>query len=793
MLAVSFLVFVVPVYSQDPMDVNVVNIPHVLVDDVLDHSLVVEKPVPVVNVYKKCSSRNPKPTCDDIVLFSCVDGGVIEKGQDEETFYWRCETTCIPGDDVGASVTLNRRQSGECSFKKPQCGDVDSWNNVTTAEGRWSCNDVSMHIERLEQRVDLKLIDGTETGRDVYDRWQCGRSTGGNLNSIVLSDICEKEVPKRGECSFETKYTCKPGDSVVGLLEENDLDRWQCVGNNYDSDTGDFRGVFPYYRKDYVTTQCQLSKEPTPDWCDLEGEWPGCSPGRISNLEHSVNGLTSTWRCANEDGAFVSCSKSNLESGFTPPPPPTDGDVKTEGTVSPVYAVKAGIDQRWRSGDGKEITLTWKKPESIKVGDTGKYQYGMYDGGEERWVWKDVPESDLQTTTTYTITTDSITNTPLDPDVRYSLRVRAVGLEVPVTSGSGSAQNMCGSREERLRALVPEFFIDKGGVCTVGDSVLGGKYKTSGCKLGNIAQEDADFIVSRSGGEVKNHLIVYVTCRFGSVVKGNDGKPVLDENEKRVLDPTEEYDERVTVHLLPYQDNVSFSVDGKSFFDSFALSKTRYGDSVECEIDRVCDKDTPDIDGDKKICDETQEEIENADPSLFFSSYILDQDLKTDIVTISRINPIFNTLASVLETVMGKYDIPLYYDAPDRGKIMGASVYLTYLWGHYTGLIKMPYYSINSLLSSPLLNISASFLDPDASRARNEVIQDQNNKDLERYEILSHIFATESDPRFREQNFGFMTPEEARGEYINAYEGRLKYYIGSSLGSFIFKVPSGYR
>ena len=769
--------------EEDPVQSRVVNkkddpVPSIITD-ILDHSLIVEKPVPVVNVYKKCTPSGPR--CNGDALFGCVGGGVIEKGEDKNYFYWRCQSTCIPGDPIEAAVNLNHRQSGPCKFQKPLCG-----KKIDTPEGRWTCENFN-HLRHLEQEiVEVRDSGGAEVATIIYDRWQCGRSTGGDVSNVVFSDICKKIVPvetgcdslsdslvNKGSCmSFggcgDKKDTCAyDKNQVVESGENSEYYTWSCIGD-YDTGLEDessgnylFWGGLPYYTKDYVTASCRASKIPM---CDETKALPDCLSGNIEDLRSTAGGWT--WLCVSGSEEPDSCSKSRTLRGASQDPPNDDDDDPTVSSVE-VEEVASDNIQASRNANGDEITLLWSLPQTAQPIE--KYQYSV-DNGE---TWVDIPDSDASTTS-YTILS-------LNPNIEYLVRVRAVlsdedggqgeGQISPLDDFSGTSSNVnaCGSREDRLQASVPDFFYKKENQygCKVESAVpaFGGKYRKTDCILGNVVQEDATFIISRKGGHLNSHLLVYVTCRFGT--EGESG----EEDDFSPSQGTRT--ERLTVRLLPHQETVSFSVDGEIYPDSSELEGIPYGDAVQCVVEQIAyDKNLTDI----------------GPPS--FVPHILDEGAKSDTVVISRIEPQEKTLASVLRGVMRKNNIPEVRRAPERREIVGAAVYLTYLWGHYTGLIRMPRHSIEGLLSSP----AASIVDTsDYGEKMLVLMENRDNEDLQRYQVLNHLFASESDPRFRLQNFGLMIPKEAQDEYVNSYEDKLKYHAGTSIGNFMFKVPAAYR
>ena len=125
--------------------------------------------------------------------------------------------------------------------------------------------------------------------------------------------------------------------------------------------------------------------------------------------------------------------------------------------------------------------------------------------------------------------------------------------------------------------------------------------------------------------------------------------------------------------------------------------------------------------------------------------------------------------------------------AESRVDKVAHALFYTYVWGWYTLLIEMPYYSIQDLLSHPPVSLSASSL---------EITQDiqQDKEVLQRYRLLSSLFADPEKEEFQTKNFGFLTPQEALDAYEDSYDSRFSGYLGRALGRFLSLVPrSEYR
>ena len=67
------------------------------------------------------------------------------------------------------------------------------------------------------------------------------------------------------------------------------------------------------------------------------------------------------------------------------------------------------------------------------------------------------------------------------------------------------------------------------------------------------------------------------------------------------------------------------------------------------------------------------------------------------------------------------------------------------------------------------------------------------SRGFQRYRKLASLFVDESDGRFRTENFGFLTPDEAQKKYINNYGNRFDAYFSRALGGFLQELPVPYR
>lgn len=310
----------------------------------------------------------------------------------------------------------------------------------------------------------------------------------------------------------------------------------------------------------------------------------------------------------------------------------------------------------------------------------------------------------------------------------------------------------CTSSVDRLGTVVPEFFEH----CIVGEEVLGDRYIETDCRMGTIHQDDAVFYVRRKGGDLSKKLTVNLDCGYVEVdSRDSDENPVSTDIFDSSFSSTLRSVRSVRVDLLPNQSFVSFLVP--RLVSNVAIPQNT---AIRCTIDK----------------------------GGLDSTYIADPDALTDFVEISGPallgNPAF---ANVLKVVMDKYKVPRAEESDLRTHISAASVFFTYLWGHYAGFIRMPRYSIQGLLTAPQISISGG--------ADEEVVETQrkNEIDLRRYRLLAGLFTPEYDPRFVEKHYGFLTPDEAREEYENSHANRFRDDLGTALANFMFKVPDAYR
>ena len=125
--------------------------------------------------------------------------------------------------------------------------------------------------------------------------------------------------------------------------------------------------------------------------------------------------------------------------------------------------------------------------------------------------------------------------------------------------------------------------------------------------------------------------------------------------------------------------------------------------------------------------------------------------------------------------------------AESRVDKVAHALFYTYVWGWYTLLIEMPYYSIQGLLSNPPVILSGSSIEVSQDLLRNQEV-------LQRYRLLSSLFADLEEDDFETKNFGFQTPQEVLDAYEDSYDSRFSGYLGRALGRFLSLVPrSEYR
>lgn len=167
-----------------------------------------------------------------------------------------------------------------------------------------------------------------------------------------------------------------------------------------------------------------------------------------------------------------------------------------------------------------------------------------------------------------------------------------------------------------------------------------------------------------------------------------------------------------------------------------------------------------------------------------YEKTLIDKDKLTATVTVSE-HQKGNTLHDRMSNLLS-------VNADERIKKMEAALYYTYFLGWHTGFIRMPYFSIQDMLSA----LPYTVPDPDGKGRSNSasVLQAlNNNANLRRYRLLASLFIDESNDRFAAEHFGFLTPDEARWRYRDSHKSRSDAYFGRALGVFLQKMPPQYR
>lgn len=167
-----------------------------------------------------------------------------------------------------------------------------------------------------------------------------------------------------------------------------------------------------------------------------------------------------------------------------------------------------------------------------------------------------------------------------------------------------------------------------------------------------------------------------------------------------------------------------------------------------------------------------------------YEDNIVDEEMLTDLAEISDHKDPGNTFHSVWRSILDDQKSPTFALNPPRDgtKEIASAIFYTYIWGWYSGFIEMPLYSIQGLLSNPPVCLAC---DPaEVTRGIQE-----SNETLRQYRFLSSLFADESDLRFESENFGLLTPFEARDKYEDSYDGRFDAYFGRTLGGVLELLP----
>ena len=233
--------------------------------------------------------------------------------------------------------------------------------------------------------------------------------------------------------------------------------------------------------------------------------------------------------------------------------------------------------------------------------------------------------------------------------------------------------------------------------------------------------------------------------------------------------------ERYQVQLFANQDIEPFTVPRLSGpFDSGTLDTEDEGRyrKVRCSIEGVVEGIDAPLEGVTALPEE-------------YGDALIDKDMLTATVTVSE-----HLSGTTLHGYMS--DLLSDADADERIERIGTALYYTYFLGWHTGFIRMPYFSMQDLLSA----LPYTVPDPDGKgRSDNaSVVQAlNNNENLRRYQLLASLFIDESDGRFTTEHFGFLTPDEAKKRYANEYSARFDAYFGCALGAFLQELPPQYR
>ncbi len=256
---------------------------------------------------------------------------------------------------------------------------------------------------------------------------------------------------------------------------------------------------------------------------------------------------------------------------------------------------------------------------------------------------------------------------------------------------------------------------------------------------------------------------------------GYDKKDKDDRDDRHQFEVFKQSPEKHQVPMYANQDVVRFTVPRLSGpFDSGTVDEDSYG-KVRCSIRGVVEGiNAPLPEGDTALSK--------------LSDTLIDEDMLTATVTVSEhmSGGPEGTLHGYMNTLL------LGADADERIKRMGAALYYTYFIGWYTGFIRMPYFSMQDLLSA----LPYTVPDPEGKgRSDNAAVLQalNNNENLRRYQLLASLFVDESDGRFTTEHFGFLTPGEAKERYENEYKNRFDAYFGRALGTFLQELPPQYR
>ena len=297
------------------------------------------------------------------------------------------------------------------------------------------------------------------------------------------------------------------------------------------------------------------------------------------------------------------------------------------------------------------------------------------------------------------------------------------------------------------------------------------EYQKTDCILGTVYQDQAYFVVrrERSGYPdlLAKPLTVHLACGEDRV-----SQPIEEIEERYRFEPLYRNPEIYPVTLYSNQNVALFTVpDVQDPFDSGRPDASTISGQVRCSVVGAVYGVNPIPGGDSGL-------------PAYDADSVVGQDKLTATVTVSEHQP-GKTLHGLMRGVL---DMSL----DDRIEKNGSALYYLYFLGWYTGLIHMPYFSIQDLLSS----LPYTVPDPDGEgRSDNaSVLHALNNREkLRRYQSLASLFVDESDDRFTIDHFGFFTPDEARNAYRNNYGDRSDTYFSRALGVFLQALPPEYR
>ena len=301
------------------------------------------------------------------------------------------------------------------------------------------------------------------------------------------------------------------------------------------------------------------------------------------------------------------------------------------------------------------------------------------------------------------------------------------------------------------------------------------EYRKTACILGTVFQDQAYFLVRRDRlghpDLLARPLTVFLACGYDRT------SPPLDQTEARYqFEPLFRNPEIYPVPLYSNQDVARFSVPPLSDpFDSNREGVSGRFGKVRCSIVGAVYGVNPPLQPGGGLPD-----FGDANTPL------VDRDMLTATVTVSE--------HQSGQTLHGRMNNMLHLTSDERIAKMEASVYYTYFLGWYTGFIRMPYFSLQDMLSALPYTVPGKDEETAALSANESVLRAvSNNERLRRYRSLALLFADEGEDRFATEHFGFLTPDEAMAMYRNNYNDRFDAYFGRSLGVFLQSLLPEYR